>query len=125
MTDRKEDQEISPCILHAIEKSFGSIEGLKTRFVEEGLRHAGAGWLWLIKTEREQLKVVTLSEHETPLTDLVGERGTPLLVCDLREQSAFKGSEDPREESLRKFLRGFFASVNWSRVERLFKGQLH
>jgi Fe-Mn family superoxide dismutase len=119
MTDRKEDQEITPEVLHALENSFTSLEEFKAAFVKAGLEQIGSGWVWLIQPENgEKLELVTTANQDNPLMDLAEKRGTPILGCDLWEHAYYLKHHANREE----FLRKFFVVVNWARVQALYTG---
>ncbi len=121
MTDCKEDQEISPELLKAFEKSFGSLDAFKAEFVRVGSQHVGSGWLWLIKDGPERLHLATTLNHDNPLMDVCAVRGQPILVCDLWEHAYYLHFKAKRED----FLRQFFALVNWTRVHKLLIGDYH
>jgi len=90
----------------AIEATFGDLEALKTRFVEEGLGHFGSGWVWLA-TSGEGLTV--LSTHDADDL-LIGSSDTPLLVCDLWEHAYYLDHQNDREGFLKSWFDGL---ANW------------
>ena len=121
LTDQKEDREISPELLHAFEKSYGTLEDFRSYFAQASHEVVGSGWIWLIKTASGRLKITTTQNNDNPLMDVCETNGTPILNCDIWEHSYhshFKGSRDD-------YIRQFFAIVNWSRVHSLFVGDLH
>jgi Fe-Mn family superoxide dismutase len=116
LTDKKEDQELTPEILKAIDASFGSFDNFKAEFVKMGLEHAGSGWLWMLRTEENKLRLATTSVHDNPLMDVCETKGVPVLACDLWEHAYYLKFKAHREE----FLRKFFVVINWARVGCLF-----
>ncbi len=90
-----------------IDASFGGLEGLKTKFVEEGAAHFGSGWVWLAADKSGALSVVQSHDGENLLTkDL-----TPLLVCDLWEHAYYVDYKNDRAAFLKAWLD---ALPNWS-----------
>ena len=90
----------------AIDKAFGSLDGLAAAFVKEGAGHFGSGWVWLA-AEGEGLKV--LSTHDGD--NLLPRPGlTPLLVCDLWEHAYYVDYRNDRKA----YLEAWFGRLaNW------------
>lgn len=90
----------------AIDGAFGSLAGLKTAFVDEGVGHFGSGWVWIVSGS-EGLKVV--STHDAD--DMLIRAGlTPLLVCDLWEHAYYLDYKNDRKG----FLERWFDNIaNW------------
>lgn len=106
-------------LLAAITAAFGGLDGLKTKFVDEGFAHFGSGWVWLAADRSGALSIVQTHDAENLLTkDLV-----PLLVCDLWEHAYYVDYKNDRKA----FLGAWFdALVNWSLAAGQFaaaKGQ--
>jgi Fe-Mn family superoxide dismutase len=94
-------------LLDAITTSFGGLDGLKAKFVEEGAAHFGSGWVWLAADKAGALKIVQTHDGENLLTgDL-----TPLLVCDLWEHAYYVDYRNDRAA----FLKAWFDALpNWT-----------
>jgi Fe-Mn family superoxide dismutase len=94
----------------AIDKTFGGLDGLKTKFVQEGVDHFGSGWVWLIARGGD-LAVVTTHDAATPIV----EAGvTAILTCDVWEHAYYLDYKQDRKA----FLEGFFDKLaNWSFAE--------
>jgi len=105
MTPQKTDPV--GALLTAITAAFGDIEGLKTKFVDEGFAHFGSGWVWLASDASGALSVVQTHDGENLLTkDL-----TPLLTCDLWEHAYYVDYKNDRKA----FLGAWFDALpNWS-----------
>ncbi|HEY3947811.1 superoxide dismutase [Phenylobacterium sp.] len=84
----------------AIEKTFGSVDEFKDKFVEEGVGHFGSGWVWLA-TGSEGLKII--STHDADDT-LVKDGLFPLLVCDLWEHAYYLDYQNDRKAFLAAWL---------------------
>jgi len=94
----------------AIDKTFGGLDGLKTKFVQEGVDQFGSGWVWLIARGGD-LAVVTTHDAATPIV----EAGvTAILTCDVWEHAYYLDYKQDRKA----FLEGFFDKLaNWSFAE--------
>ena len=90
----------------AIDAAFGSLDGLKQRFVADGAAHFGSGWVWLMAANGT-LEVVSSHDAEQPR---FAAGVAPLLVCDLWEHAYYLDYKNDRE----RFLRAWFDGVaNW------------
>jgi Fe-Mn family superoxide dismutase len=97
----------SGALLEAITASFGGIEGLKTKFCDEGAAHFGSGWVWLAADKAGALSVVQSHDGE----NLLGKDLTPLLVCDLWEHAYYVDYKNDRAS----FLKAWFDALpNWA-----------
>jgi Fe-Mn family superoxide dismutase len=91
----------------AIDAAFGGLDGLKTKFCDEGAAHFGSGWVWLAADKSGALSIVQTHDGENLLTkDL-----TPLLVCDLWEHAYYVDYKNDRAA----FLKAWFDTLaNWT-----------
>lgn len=94
---------------------FGSLESLKSAFINEAANHFGSGWAWLAAGSDGKIQV--LSTHDAD-TVIAKDALTPLLVCDLWEHAYYLDHQNNRA--------GFLASwwdtlVDWDFVETQFK----
>jgi Fe-Mn family superoxide dismutase len=98
-------------LLEAITVSFGGLEGLKTKFVDEGSAHFGSGWVWLAAAKDGALSVVQTHDGE----NLLGRDLVPLLVCDLWEHAYYVDYHNDRGA----FLKAWFDALpNWGAAAR-------
>jgi Fe-Mn family superoxide dismutase len=90
----------------AIDKSFGSLDELKTKFTGAGATRFGSGWAWLVQKADGGLDVVSTANAEMP--QLEGLK--PLLTCDVWEHAYYLDYQNARP----KFLEVFFDNLaNW------------
>ena len=94
----------------ALEKQFGSFDEFKSLFAKEALAHFGSGWAWLVQDQKEQLKVLSTHDADTPLAH--GEK--PLLTCDVWEHAYYLDYKNNRGQ----YLEGFWNLVNWEFVQK-------
>lgn len=103
----------SGALAQAIDSAFGGLEGLKAKFVAEGVGHFASGWAWLV-ARGGTLEVTSTHDADTAITR---EGVTPILVCDLWEHAYYLDYKNLRKD----FLEAWFDKVaNWSFAERQF-----
>ena len=89
-------------------KVFGSVEEFKKEFTAKTIGQFGSGWGWLVQDENKNLKIVTTSNAQTPLTDNL----KPILVCDVWEHAYYIDVRNARPA----YLENFWKLVNWDFV---------
>ncbi|MBD5199299.1 MAG: superoxide dismutase [Muribaculaceae bacterium] len=93
----------------AIKEQFGSFESFKDKFVEEGTKIFGSGWVWLARDEAGKLFILPRSNAGNPLTEGL----TPILVFDVWEHAYYLDYQNRRAD----YLRRLFDIVDWDIVE--------
>ncbi|RAK56946.1 superoxide dismutase [Phenylobacterium deserti] len=97
----------------AITQAFGSLENLRTKFVEEGANHFASGWAWLAAGDQG---LVVLSTHDGGTLANSAEL-TPLLLCDVWEHAYYVDYRQDRKTFLEKW---FDTVANWELAEQQF-----
>ncbi|OGH72183.1 MAG: superoxide dismutase, partial [Candidatus Magasanikbacteria bacterium RIFCSPLOWO2_02_FULL_43_22] len=69
-------KEIDEKLIKKITETFGSVEQFKQLFNQTAIGHFGSGWVWLVEDEKNQLKIYSLPNQDSPLT--LGH--TPILT---------------------------------------------
>ena len=100
---------IPTSVEEALTKAFGSVDKFKEEFTAKAVSHFGSGWAWLVQDENQNLKVISTSNAQNPLTDNL----KPILVCDVWEHAYYIDVRNARP----KFLENFWKLVNWDYVE--------
>jgi Fe-Mn family superoxide dismutase len=104
-------------VQEAVQQAYGGREGLKARFVEEGVAHFGSGWIWLVADDG-RLDLVCTHDGDCILTR---PQMKPLLVCDLWEHAYYLDHRNDRKA----FLEGWFDRLaNWDFAARQLAGQM-
>ncbi len=92
----------------AIDGAFGSLAGLKQKFVAAGVAQFGSGWAWLTANREGQLRIVTTHDAGEPIED---GGALPILVCDVWEHAYYLDHQNDRKG----FLEAWFDALpNWS-----------
>src|SRR3954465_15225158 len=77
--------EPSGSLADAIGDTFGSLDELKTKVNDAGVKRFGSGWTWLVKDGSGALSVVSTANQDSPVSD--GQ--TPLLGIDVWEHADY------------------------------------
>lgn len=100
----------------AIQRDFGSLENLKTQFIDGGVKTFGSGWIWLCSDAQGKLSLVSTSNAAVPFTN---NGPTPLMVADVWEHAYYV---DYRNARL-KYLETFWNHINWNFVSENFSSK--
>ena len=107
-------------IFEKITKQYGNIKKMKDEFNDVAKKRFGSGWVWLILTKTNRLKVMSTPNQDNPLMNIVKEGGYPLLGLDLWEHAYYLKYQNKRDEYIKKF----WNHVNWEFVNDLFLNKI-
>ena len=99
-----------------IEQSFGGVDALLEKLGEEAVNHFSNGWAWLV-LDRDQLKVTSLHDSDTPL---VHEGMVPLFTLDVWEHAYYIDYRNERPRFVTSVLSNI---VNWDFVAQNLDGR--
>ena len=99
-----------------IEKSFGSLENLKTEMNQAAMTRFGSGWAWLIVTPDKKLKVVSSPNQDNPLMDIAEVKGIPIIGIDVWEHAYYLKYQNKRGD----YLAQIWEVIDWKVVEKKY-----
>ena len=109
-------QKVEGEVIEKIKKDFGSINEFKKEFEETAKDRFGSGWVWLVLTKNNKLKIMSTANQDNPLmNDIKG--GYPLLGLDVWEHAYYLKYQNKRDE----YIKNFWDVVNWEFVNELYK----
>lgn len=110
--------EVSPALMAAIVRDFGSMDGLRDQFRAASMNRFGSGWSWVVVNAEGRLVVGSTPNQDNPLMDVVSPNGEPLLAIDVWEHAYYLKFQNVRAD----YVRGWWPIVNWKEVNRRFAG---
>ena len=108
--------EPSPALQAAINRDFGSLEGLRTAFRAASMGRFGSGWAWLVVRPDGTLAVGSTPNQDNPLMDDSPFKGTPIFGNDVWEHAFYLRYQNRRAE----YVDGWWSLINWNEVNRRF-----
>jgi Fe-Mn family superoxide dismutase len=110
-------QKIKGSIFKKIVKDFGSYRDFKKEFEQCAKDRFGSGWVWLVLTPNNKLKIMSTANQDNPLMNVVDGGGFPLLGLDLWEHAYYLKYQNKRDD----YIRRFWDCVNWDFVNDLYE----
>nr|AZL94290.1 superoxide dismutase [Cardiosporidium cionae] len=86
-------------------QDFGSIKDFKEKFSNLAAGHFGSGWVWLVFKDNH-LHLLPGHDADNPIR---GERGIPIMTCDVWEHAYYVDYRNDRPQ----YLQNWWKLVNW------------
>ncbi len=96
----------------AIDSTFGSLDDLKAKVNDAGVKRFGSGWSWLV-VSGGALEVMSTPNQDTPLS----EGKTPILGIDVWEHAYYLEYQNKRPV----YLDAWWNVVNWDAVSARYE----
>lgn len=109
LSPKPQDKPEGP-LLAAINKSFGSFEGMKAQMDKAAMGLFGSGWVWLVEDKAGQLAIVSEQNAGNPLRHGL----KPLMCIDVWEHAYYIDYRNRRADSV---------TALWDRVDWKTVGQ--
>jgi|SRR5690606_19681549 len=103
----------------AINKTFGSLDGLKEKVNAAGATRFGSGWAWIIVKDG-QLEVCSTPNQDNPLMDVAEVKGTPIFGIDVWEHAYYLKYQNKRPD----YLKAVWSVINWDEVAKRYEAAL-
>jgi Fe-Mn family superoxide dismutase len=100
-----------------INKEFGSFTTFKKKFETVAKDRFGSGWVWLVLTAKNGLKIMSTPNQDNPLMNVIEGGGFPLLGLDLWEHAYYLKYRNKRDE----YISNFWKVVNWDFISKLYE----
>lgn len=97
-------------IAQAINANFGDFATFKKQFNEAGTKRFGSGWVWLVRSNDDKLKITTTPNQDNPLID----GNYPIMGNDVWEHAYYLKYQNRRAE----YLTAWWNVINWAEVNR-------
>jgi Fe-Mn family superoxide dismutase len=107
-------------ILKKIEENFESLAKFKKKFDEVAKERFGSGWVWLVVTKNNTLKIMSTPNQDNPLMNDIENGGYPILGLDLWEHAYYLKYRNKRDD----YIKNFWDVVNWEFVDKLLNMKL-
>ncbi len=91
-------------------KNFGGFDGLRERFNEAGTKLFGSGWVWLVRSQRGQLEIITTPNQDSPLL----QGSYPIFGNDCWEHAYYLQYNNRRAE----YLQAWWNTINWEEINK-------
>jgi Fe-Mn family superoxide dismutase len=96
-------------LAHAINETFGRLDGLKEKLEAAGATRFGSGWAWLIVNSDGNLDVTSSPNQDSPVMD---GSGRPIFGVDVWEHAYYLKYQNRRPD----YLKAIWNVVNWDKV---------
>lgn len=100
-----------------ITKQWGTFTNFKKEFEKQAKDRFGSGWVWLILTSKNSLKIMSTPNQDNPLMNVIEGGGFPLLGLDLWEHAYYLKYKNKRDE----YITNFWKVVNWDFVSKMYE----
>jgi hypothetical protein len=100
-----------------ITKQWGTFTNFKKEFEKQAKDRFGSGWVWLILTSNNTLKIMSTPNQDNPLMNVIEGGGFPLLGLDLWEHAYYLKYRNKRDE----YITNFWKVVNWDFVTKMYE----
>ncbi|GAB4426803.1 MAG: hypothetical protein OHK0039_44920 [Bacteroidia bacterium] len=111
-----------PDLAQAIDRSFGSMDQLKTQLLQAGMDRFGSGWAWLAMSSQGTLFISSTPNQDSPLmSQVVPQPGYPLIGIDVWEHAYYLKYQNRRKD----YLEAVWQLLNWSTINQQYKTAQH
>jgi superoxide dismutase, Fe-Mn family len=103
-------------LMTAIQRDFGSVDAMKTKFNDAAKTRFGSGWAWVIVKNDNKLDVVSTPNQDNPLMDLSDVKGQPLFGIDVWEHAYYLKYQNKRPD----YITAWWSVLNWDYINTRF-----
>ena len=103
-------------LMTAIQRDFGSVDAMKTKFNDAAKGRFGSGWAWVIVKKDNKLDIVSTPNQDNPLMDLSDVKGQPLFGIDVWEHAYYLKYQNKRPD----YITAWWSVLNWDYINTRF-----
>jgi Fe-Mn family superoxide dismutase len=108
--------EPSAALMSAIQKDFGSVDAMKTKFNDAAKARFGSGWAWVIVKKDNKLDVISTPNQDNPLMDISDTKGLPLFGIDVWEHAYYLKYQNKRPD----YIGAWWTVINWEFINNRY-----
>ena len=112
-----EPKKLTGELYKKITNEWGTFTNFKKEFDKIGKERFGSGWVWLVLTSNNRLKIMSTPNQDNPLMNVIEGGGFPLLGLDLWEHAYYLKYRNKRDE----YITNFWKVVNWDFVTKMYE----
>jgi Fe-Mn family superoxide dismutase len=112
-----EPKKLEGDLYKKITKQWGTFTNFKKEFEKIAKDRFGSGWVWLVLTSKNTLKLMSTPNQDNPLMNVIEGGGFPLLGLDLWEHAYYLKYRNKRDE----YITNFWKVVNWDFVTKMYE----
>lgn len=101
----------------AINSSFGSFDGFKTKFSDAAKTRFGSGFAWLVLTADKKLAIGSTPNQDNPLMDVSEFKGYPIVGLDVWEHAYYLKYQNKRPD----YITAWLNIINWDYAAQRFE----
>jgi Fe-Mn family superoxide dismutase len=116
MTSPGKTNAPSAALMTTIQRDFGSLDMMKTKFNDAAKGRFGSGWAWIIVKNDRKLDVVSTANQDNPLMDISDAKGTPLFGIDVWEHAYYLKYQNKRPD----YINAWWSIINWDYINNRY-----
>lgn len=106
----------SAALAASIQRDFGSLDAMKTKFNDAAKGRFGSGWAWVIVKKDGKLDVVSTPNQDNPLMDISESKGQPLFGLDVWEHAYYLKYQNKRPD----YITAWWSVINWDYINNRY-----
>src|SRR5450631_4422460 len=106
----------SPALMTAIQRDFGSLDAMKTKFNDAAKGRFGSGWAWVIVKKDNKLDVISTPNQDNSLMDISDAKGMPLFGIDVWEHAYYLKYQNKRPD----YITAWWTIINWDYINNRY-----
>jgi Fe-Mn family superoxide dismutase len=106
----------SAALMTSIQRDFGSLDAMKTKFNDAAKSRFGSGWAWVIVKKDGKLDVISTPNQDNPLMDISDAKGQPLFGLDVWEHAYYLKYQNKRPD----YITAWWTVINWDYISNRY-----